>query len=163
MYLSSAACRLMLIMGWLLSNSLYNAMQSLCLLLASYAIASQIWIWEKIHTIISKRCLQNFLAICFLIQLTQKELFGSTRDITSPPRREEGRMIVSAASKNSIERPYIPFPYAFCPNSNICFAVSLLSACSFATCKAHATKCCCPPLFCKQLKLQPPRCVTNGR
>lgn len=43
-------------------------------------------------------------------------------------------MIVSAASKNSIERPYIPLPYAFCPKSNICFAVSLLSACSLATC-----------------------------
>ena len=50
-------------------------------------------------------------------------------------------MIVSAASKNSIERPYIPLPYAFWPNSNICLAVALLSACSCATCKldrAHA-------------------------
>jgi hypothetical protein len=56
-------------------------------------------------------------------------------DTTSPPRSDEGRMMVSALSKNSIERPYIPFPYALCPKSNICFAVALLSACSFATCK----------------------------
>ena len=116
----------------------------------------------------------RILAIGFLIQLTQKSYLAysqrwenyrnlNCRDITSPPRREEGRMTVSAPSKNSIERPYIPFPYALCPNSNICFAVSLLSACSFATCKAHATKWFCLTLLCKQLKLQPRRCVTNGR
>ena len=49
-------------------------------------------------------------------------------------------MIVSAASKNSIERPYIPLPYAFWPNSNICLAVALLSACSCATCKLEPTQ-----------------------
>jgi len=74
MYLSSAACRLMLIIGWLLSNSLYNAMQSVCLLLASYAIASQIWIWKKIHTE-SQRWLQNF-SHRFSHSTHSKELFG---------------------------------------------------------------------------------------
>jgi hypothetical protein len=49
-------------------------------------------------------------------------------------------MIVSAASKNSMERPYMPLPYAFCPKSNICFAVSLLSACSLATCNPDPTQ-----------------------
>lgn len=45
MYRKSAACFLRFLLGWVPSSRLYRAIQSACRPTASYAIASQIWIW----------------------------------------------------------------------------------------------------------------------